>query len=695
MVVISSATIAFGISSGRYFKALDTVRRRTTNAFRRIGRSANPAIDGFSRLSIAIANIVVGSFVRNTLRLTDSLSKLARSTSFNFENLQRLQFGFERAGISTQTFRRAVGRLGRVVEDAQAGLTTYERNLRLIGLQTSDIVGLNLDEAFLRIVEAISLTESSTARLSATTTLLGRNFLVLPGTYRNVIRDGAGIVAITDRQASVVETFNDAITRSTFNLRTNVVVGLEPFLAIMTVLIERFNDLILITPNWVVILGTLTVGFLLLSSAVLVVGQAVALTITRLIRFTRAAERARSIWGAFRTILGLFPRTINLITTSFVALRGVLASGIIAASIRNLTAAMISFLVVNAPLVVITGTLLALAALFPVVGQAFLMFGSQLASAFNFNNILQTIINPLGALRDALRDTFNIEDLFSVDLNNITFIDRLTNVISDAFKNTFDRIRDTYNRLVDDLTGAPDDRDIRRRLDIDPPEGATPVGLGPFREFGPLEPTSRQIELARLFNENVERAINATENLRSSFSEGFTDFINTGDFEESFKGVAESFAGSLNDAVADNLFNLFDQEVMNLFNSVFDDLTSVFSDIIEGFESVASQLAEVAAELISAGIDIVSGLFSGNIPFFAEGGRLGAGRVGIVGEAGPELITGPANITPLDDASFGNNVNITLNVTGNVDEATRRAVLDMGREITNIVQEELTERRVI
>lgn len=34
---------------------------------------------------------------------------------------------------------------------------------------------------------------------------------------------------------------------------------------------------------------------------------------------------------------------------------------------------------------------------------------------------------------------------------------------------------------------------------------------------------------------------------------------------------------------------------------------------------------------------------------FAEGGRLGGGKYGIAGEAGPELISGPANITPMND----------------------------------------------
>ena len=42
----------------------------------------------------------------------------------------------------------------------------------------------------------------------------------------------------------------------------------------------------------------------------------------------------------------------------------------------------------------------------------------------------------------------------------------------------------------------------------------------------------------------------------------------------------------------------------------------------------------------------IGSLFGG---FFANGGTLGAGKFGIAGEAGPELITGPASITPMSD----------------------------------------------
>ena len=45
-----------------------------------------------------------------------------------------------------------------------------------------------------------------------------------------------------------------------------------------------------------------------------------------------------------------------------------------------------------------------------------------------------------------------------------------------------------------------------------------------------------------------------------------------------------------------------------------------------------------------------AGHFHAQIPGFEDGGTLGAGKVGIAGEGGaPELITGPANITPMND----------------------------------------------
>jgi hypothetical protein len=69
---------------------------------------------------------------------------------------------------------------------------------------------------------------------------------------------------------------------------------------------------------------------------------------------------------------------------------------------------------------------------------------------------------------------------------------------------------------------------------------------------------------------------------------------------------------------------------------------------------------------------VVSGaksLFSG---FFANGGVIPAGKFGMVGERGPELISGPAGITPLQ--GMGGSTNVTYNIQA-VDAASFQALV--------------------
>jgi hypothetical protein len=54
----------------------------------------------------------------------------------------------------------------------------------------------------------------------------------------------------------------------------------------------------------------------------------------------------------------------------------------------------------------------------------------------------------------------------------------------------------------------------------------------------------------------------------------------------------------------------------------------------------------------------VKNLFGG---FFATGGTIPRGKFGVVGERGPELISGPADITPM--SGMGGVTNVTYNIS--------------------------------
>lgn len=98
-----------------------------------------------------------------------------------------------------------------------------------------------------------------------------------------------------------------------------------------------------------------------------------------------------------------------------------------------------------------------------------------------------------------------------------------------------------------------------------------------------------------------------------------------------------------------------------------DVLGTFISDLEEGkslTESLGDAFKHLADKLINSGLDnLIGQLFggAGTIStgllgtifggFHASGGNIGAGKVGIVGERGPEFIRGPAAITPMNAAN--------------------------------------------
>ena len=96
----------------------------------------------------------------------------------------------------------------------------------------------------------------------------------------------------------------------------------------------------------------------------------------------------------------------------------------------------------------------------------------------------------------------------------------------------------------------------------------------------------------------------------------------------------------------------------------FDTLTSGLGDFFSGF-SGPQQLG--GPEESGGGFfDSIGSLFDG---FFANGGQIGAGKFGVVGENGPELVGGPASVTPMTGGS-----NVTFNINA-VDAQSFKAMI--------------------
>lgn len=128
--------------------------------------------------------------------------------------------------------------------------------------------------------------------------------------------------------------------------------------------------------------------------------------------------------------------------------------------------------------------------------------------------------------------------------------------------------------------------------------------------------------------------------------------------------------------------NELNDALQGMSYTMTDSLGTALSGIISGTssakeafadmaQSVSQDLSRMAAQLLSSGLmQLLSGAFGGigGISFggmsfggfYANGGILGAGQWGIAGEAGPELIQGPARITPMDRGSAAPQMNVTV-----------------------------------
>jgi lambda family phage tail tape measure protein len=210
-----------------------------------------------------------------------------------------------------------------------------------------------------------------------------------------------------------------------------------------------------------------------------------------------------------------------------------------------------------------------------------------------------------------------------------------------------------------------------------------------------LTPFERELaEINRTVDDNLIRSIN---NIKTAWEDGLIssdeyilemkrleDMAQTA--EDSLRANAEtirdtqrSFAYGWKEA-----FESYEDEATNAAKAaerIFEKTTKGMEDMIVDFaktgkfefkslintileELLRSQIQQIIAQTFGAfgstgsrgsgGSNFFSDLFAG---FFANGGMIPAGTFGVVGERGPELVTGPAQVTPLTGS------NVTYNIS--------------------------------
>lgn len=177
-------------------------------------------------------------------------------------------------------------------------------------------------------------------------------------------------------------------------------------------------------------------------------------------------------------------------------------------------------------------------------------------------------------------------------------------------------------------------------------------GVDPAKVQEQIDAIKRSSQAAIAARQEAQRTIDANENQIKTFSEGWADayeeyYENARDAAQRAEDVFKTATSGMEDAIVD---------FVKTGKLSFRDL---ISDILE--QSLRANLRQIFSGILAPGTGSGQGVQDFFGGFFANGGYLPAGKFGVAGEAGPELINGPANITPLGAMGSTNNVTYNIN----------------------------------
>jgi phage-related protein len=163
----------------------------------------------------------------------------------------------------------------------------------------------------------------------------------------------------------------------------------------------------------------------------------------------------------------------------------------------------------------------------------------------------------------------------------------------------------------------------------------------------------------------------------------------TKEFEKVGDAIQNDFLSAMQGAFDDGKLSLSDFE--GFFKQ---SLTRILTEALTSGSSISNALGGIFSGGFGGGgggfgsiFSSIGSFFGG---FFADGGRLGANKFGIAGENGAEIITGPANITPMDQLPTGPNVTINLNTIDS--RSGTEFLLENKANIENIIQRAFNRR---
>ncbi len=220
--------------------------------------------------------------VKTFAQMGDEVHKMSLRTGFATETLSRLKYAAEIGGATLGDVEKAVKKMSKTIADAGYGLETYVRVFREIGIEVEELDGLNPEEQFMKIAEAVAKVEDPSKRAAIAQDVFGRaGTKLLPmlseGTegLKLMMAEAEKFAPIFDTEAAAAAAkLTDTMGQLTGSMTKVKLAIAERLIPVLTPLLEKLRDTISQISAWikehptltkVIVLGTTALGGLLVA----------------------------------------------------------------------------------------------------------------------------------------------------------------------------------------------------------------------------------------------------------------------------------------------------------------------------------------------------------------------------------------------------------------------------------------------
>lgn len=157
---------------------------RTAGAFASVRRNMGRAQEAARGFASSIASVVTGAllvrFVKQILDSQQELGKFARQMDISTEFLSEMRGVLSITGVEWRVFVNSLRQAQKVIDDADAGLSTAIRAFGQLGIRFEDLKQLDVEGQFLAILEALRRMGKGYEQTAAAAAIFGfRNTQVL------------------------------------------------------------------------------------------------------------------------------------------------------------------------------------------------------------------------------------------------------------------------------------------------------------------------------------------------------------------------------------------------------------------------------------------------------------------------------------------------------------------------------------